>query len=248
MRAVERSVLVLEFLVSQEHPCGPSEISRATKLAKPVVLRILRTWEALGYVRSQDGAYEVGWRVFTLAAARGDAQNLQTAARRYLKDLNDQSGETVHLTVLVGNQVLYLDKLEGRQAIRVYTAVGRRGPLYASASGKAMLAQLGPVALEEVISEGPIKYTERTIVSAVDLRRDIAETAKRGYSINSGEWHIEVGGVGAPVFNRQGRVEAALSITFPVAGVTAERIAHLGQLVSEASQLLSKERGWLGDR
>jgi DNA-binding IclR family transcriptional regulator len=246
MRGVVRAVMILEYLASQGKPCGLSNIARSTELSKPVVIRILRTWMSLGYVTAKQGNYELGWRIFTLAAARGEVHNLQAAARRYMQDLNEQTGETVHLSILAGHEVIYADKVEGRQAIRVYTWVGRRGPVHATASGKALLAYLKGTFFDDVVAGGLPALTDHTLTSQQALEVDLEETRQRGFSINSGEWHSEVGGVGAPVFDRDGSPEASLSITFPMSSADDERVRYLGGLVRDSAALLSKERGWVG--
>lgn len=242
MQSVRRAIAVLECLAAAPGGLGVSGITRATGLSKPVVLRLLRTWESCHYViKREDGKYGIGWKFFTLAAAHSEATDLREAARPYLAQLNEQTAETVHFSTLAGDEVVYVDKIEGRQAIRVYTAVGRRGPLLATASGKAILAHQPDEFARAMIERSATEYTPATVVSLEQLLQENDQTRRRGYSVNKGEWHDEVGGVGAPIFNADGTVDAALSVTFPMAGLTAERLRSLGEQVRDAATRLSKE-------
>jgi DNA-binding IclR family transcriptional regulator len=241
IRAVERAVSVLEYLAERETSCGPSEISRATGLAKPVVVRILRTWEHLGYVISRYGSYSLGWRIYTVAALRSDIQSLQGAGRRYLGELSIKSGETVQLAVAVGDEVVYVERIEGRQVVRVHSAVGSRSPIYASSSGKALLAWSDSARVLELAGRGLTSWTPNTLVTGDSLQRDLLLTRQRGYSVNRGEWHADVAGVGAAVLGRDGRPEAALSISFPIMAADAEQIVALGALVKEVAMSFSDE-------
>lgn len=246
MQAVTRAMSVLEYLASRPDPCGPSEISRSLDLSKPSVLRLLRTWQSLGYVERIDGLYEVGWKILVLANARSESQELHRAARRHLAWLNEQSGETVHLAVLRDMQIIYLDKIEGSRSIRVHGDIGRGGPSYATASGKAILANLSGTAVDKAIGRPIRAWTPVTITNMALLQRELADTRERGYSINRGEWHEQIGGVGAAVFGRDGSVVGGLSILFPMSEAEPSRVTTLGELVRTASERLSIERGWAG--
>lgn len=246
MQSVERAITVLEYLAAGGQPSGPSEISRALELSKPAVIRILQTWLALGYVEHVGRQYELGWKILTLANARSEAHELHTAARSLMAWLNAESGETIHLAVRRDAEVVYIDKIDGSRRIRVTGDVGRSAPLYATASGKAILANLPAEIAEELITRPVEALTEFTITDIDQLRKDLARTRVRQYSVNHGEWHEQVGGVGAAIFGRDGNVEAALSILYPMAETTPARVALLGELVRSAAERVSRQRGWGG--
>ena len=242
MQSLRRAIAVLECVAAAPGGMGISAIARETGLAKPVILRLLRTWEAAHYlIRREDGKYGIGWKFFTLAAAHAETIDLREAARPYLVQLNEQTAETVHFSALVGDEVVYVDKIEGRQAIRVYTAVGRRGPLLTTASGKAILAHQPDEFARAVIEKHASESTSTTALSLDEQLQESEQTRRRGYSINKGQWHDEVAGVGAPIFNADGSVDAALSVTFPLAGLTASRLRYLGEQVRDVAARLSKE-------
>lgn len=247
MQGVQRAVAVLEFLAAQQDPIGPSEIARGVGLAKPVVVRALRTWQALGYVKGQAGAYEIGWRIFTLTRARGQAQEIHTMAKRYLVSLNEQSGETVQLAVRSGTSLTYVDKVDGRRNIRVFGEIGRTAPLHSTATGKALLAHARQDFLDQFLARPLETYTTLTMSQPGELLSDLQMTRARGYSINRGEWHADVGGVGAAIFNQAGETDAAFGISFPIGACDETRIRELGKMVRDAAEQMSRERGWILD-
>lgn len=245
MQGVQRAVAILEFLAAQQGPSGPSQIARGVGLSKPTVLRALRTWQSLGYVKGDAGSYELGWRIFTLTRARGQAQEIHTAAKRYLASLNEQSGESVHLAVLSDFKVTYVDKLDGRRNIRVFGEIGRTAPLHATATGKALLAHASQAFVDLLIARPLESWTAITISDVSKLLEDLRMTRARGYSINRGEWHADIGGVGSAIFSQAGETEAAIGIAFPSAACDEIRIRELGEMVRDAAQELSRERGWV---
>jgi DNA-binding IclR family transcriptional regulator len=245
MQGVQRAVAILEFLAAQDTPSGPSEIARSVGLSKPTVVRVLRTWQMLGYVSGNNGSYELGWKIYTLTNARSQAGEIQTAAKRYLTSLNEQSGETVHLAVVSELCVTYVDKLDGRRNIRVHGEIGRTAPIHATGTGKAILAYASQELLDQVLAQPLEAWTPRTKSTADELMSDLEATRLRGYSINRGEWHADVCGVGAPILNHAGETEGSLGISFPIAASDEDRVHELGELVRVAAQQLSRERGWL---
>lgn len=247
MEGVRRAVAVLEFLASQQGPIGPSEIARSVGLAKPVVVRALRTWQALGYVKGDAGAYELGWRIFTLTRARGQAREINTAAKRYLLSLNEQSGETVLLAVRSDMALIYVDKVDGRRSIRVFGEIGRTAPLHATATGKALLANADQDFLAKFLARPLESWTTITLSQPSELLADLELTRSRGYSVNHGEWHSDVAGVGSAIFNQAGEAEASFGISFPLGACDESRIRELGMMVRDAAEQLSRERGWIPD-
>lgn len=245
LHGVGQAVRVLENIAAHGAGVTLGEATRALGMPKPTVFRALHTWLRLGYLeRDSGGRYRLGWKPFELTAQHIEGANLREVAREYIRRVHEESTETIHLSVLDGTQVLYVDKLEGRQPIRVYTAMGSRGPLHATASGKAVLAFQPEEFLARFIKVGPPRYTALTIVAPAALRREMSAIRRRGYAVNRGEWHAEVAGVGAPIFDANGTVRSALSATLPVLYLSRKRVEFLTHLLTEAAAAMSRRLGY----
>jgi IclR family KDG regulon transcriptional repressor len=246
LQSLGRAIRILELIAAAPSGIGLSQLSRSSGMSKAIVLRILGTWQSNGYVTRRDGdCYRLDWKLYVMARGHSEAKDLRDTARSFLEKLSLVSGETSHLALLAQEEVVYIDKIEGRERVRVTSQIGRRAPLYATASGKAILAyQDGALVKKIMLSARP--FTDRTVITTDLILEDIAGTRMRGFSIAKGELTDDVGSVGAPVFSSDGTVEAAVSIVFPLAGISDERITALGALVSETTKLISEELGWIG--
>jgi IclR family KDG regulon transcriptional repressor len=246
LQSLTRAIQILELLAAAPTGAGLSVLAQSSGMSKASVLRILRTLQANDYVtKTDDAIYRIGWKLFILAQGRSEAQDLRETVRPFFEKLSDVSSETSHLALLSRDEVVYIDKIEGRQRVRVTTEIGRRVPLYAVASGKAILAYQDEAFVKKIMKNARA-FTDNTIVSLPKILEDIEGTRRRGYSIAKGEMTNDVGSIGAPLIRADGKVEAAVSIVFPLAGNSDERIATLGGLVSETAKEISAELGWFG--
>src|SRR5690606_22020885 len=148
--------------------------------------------------------WEVGMRV-------ADRMDLRSLAAPHLRRLAELTQETVHLSILDGNVVLYLDKIDSPQPVRAYSRVGGRAPAACVATGKAMLAWAHEETLEK-IRAALHPYTPKSLTSSAELDTELERIRSQGYAINRGEWRATVCGLAAPVFNARASVVAAVGI------------------------------------
>jgi len=244
LRGIEQAARVLEELAKAPAGLRLTDVAAALRMPKATAHRILHSWVQLGYIESDlEGRYRPGWKLFELAASHHESVDLRTISRPFLLSINAECGETTHLTVLDRFEVLYLDKVESSEPIRVYAAIGRRAPLHATASGKAMLARQSSSFLDSYVRRGMERFTERTIVRRADLARELEGIRQRGYAINMGEWHREVGSIAAPVFRFDGTASAALSATMPVTALTPTKVAAVSKILVTETGRLSRSLG-----
>jgi DNA-binding IclR family transcriptional regulator len=247
LHGIEQAARVLEVVARYPMGIRLTDLARELKASKATVYRTAVSWLALGYLAQlDDGSYVVGARLFELASQYWGNLDLRQAAHPVLTKLNRASGETVHLSVLDDDAIVYVDKVEGRQPIQVYTTIGKRGPLHATASGKAAIAHL-PDWIDGLRPDHPLpRFTNETITGIDALKAELLLIRSRGYAVNAGEWHSEVGGVGVPVFDHQGTVIGGLSITLPTMYLTGEKVETLADLLRSAGSELSARLGYVG--
>ncbi|TCL75837.1 IclR family transcriptional regulator [Rhizobium sp. BK251] len=172
-----------------------------------------------------DARYVPGIRLLELASRTWARSELRLVAEPHLRSLQEQTGETVHLGVLRGSEIIYLDKVEGRQAVRMYSQIGNASPVYCTGVGKAALSVLDAPRLEAVVAALELTaFTEHTHRSAASLLTDIEETRRRGHAFDCEEHEIGIRCVAAPVFSAERSFIAGISVTGPAYRVTMEKL------------------------
>jgi DNA-binding IclR family transcriptional regulator len=221
--AVARALGVLELLALSPEAARLSAVALALGLQKSTTHRILSTLTSLGYVEqvAETGCYRATLKLWELGASAINEHPVARVARPFLHELHRATGETVSLTMLAGDEVLYLDKIVSPRAIRFTTRVGSRVPAPLTAGGKVLLAHQRDPRASIKRSAARIERSRPLDVEA--LVRELEEVRERGYAISS--YSPGVISVAAPVMARDGRAAAALSVSAPVERVTAKKKA-----------------------
>src|SRR4051794_8217347 len=164
-QTVDRALVILASLA--EGPASLEQAANRIGVHKSTAMRLLRTLEQHGFVHRQpDYRYRLGGRLFSLAQLALESIDVRVVAAPHLAALNEHCGHTVHLAVYEDGEVTYVDKLESRYPVRMYSRIGKRAPLTASAVGKVLLADLPEARRREVAAslEYPA-YTARSLRS-----------------------------------------------------------------------------------
>lgn len=218
--------------------------------SKPTTHRILRTLTARGFLRADEERkhYTLGTTSLRLGMSFLDGLDLRREALPLLRRLADECGETVHLGVLDGGDVVYVEKVESRHAVRMFSRIGHAMPAYSTGLGKAILAFLDEDALAAALPERLEQRTATTITDRRRLRRHLRELRELGYSTDDCENEPGIRCVGAPVLDHTGAVCGAISIAGPGSRVTVNRFEELGALVRAAALELSERVGFARER
>jgi DNA-binding IclR family transcriptional regulator len=228
---------LLEVLARSERPMGVTELATHIGLGKSNVHRLLQALVELGYVRrdAASGGYAASIRVWELGASVLANLDLRRAADGWMAWLLDRTRETVHLSVLDGDEVVYVHKLDSPEPVRAYSRVGGRAPAHCVATGKAMLAWLEPARLD-ALSRRIEPWSPRTIVEPAEFLREMERVRLQGYAVNRGEWRETVGGIAAPVRDPGGRVVAAVGLSGPIERLRASTLKTRAVDVVRAAQ------------
>lgn len=225
-RAMSR-VLRLFSLMS-DHPEGLSlaDISALMKVPKSTLLSSLRGLVLDDYLVLEGTIYRLGPRVFRLAAEISSEWSLTRISRGYMRSLADRTGETVALSIidLEAHRFIHIDVIEGVNPIRYVHRVGSGGPLYATATGKVLLAFQTPEYQDRYLSEADLKpFTGRTVIDPKRLAEQLEEVRKVHYYVNLGEIETEGAAIAAPIFGPNNQIVASLSIAVPLARLAASQ-------------------------
>jgi IclR family acetate operon transcriptional repressor len=232
---LERGLMILEYL--DQHAAGRTmvQIAKDLGLPKNAVFRVTVTLTHRGYLeRDQESKrLYLSRRVLALGyGALGDDVSLVEEAIGEMRRLRDVVRETVCLSVLVEDQGFVLEQAAGIYPFRCVVNAGMRQPLHASASCKAILAYLPEQERETLLSSIRLRrFTPRTITKRADLLRELERVRICGYAVDRGE-HIEgITCVAAPVFSRDVRPVASLTVTGPAGRMPEETLETMGRTV-----------------
>lgn len=186
---------------------------------------------------NRDHSYELGLRLLSLASKAWAGNQFRIIAEPHLNRLQEQTGETVHLGVLKGTEVIYLDKVEGNQSVRMYSQIGNASPAFCTGVGKAALSCLSDDVLDALIEEMPFRrYTDHTLDTPEALRRDIEIIRQEGNAYDREEHEVGIRCVAAPLHSRDRKFVAGISVTGPAYRITEETLQGWAGLVSQTAQ------------
>lgn len=240
-----KGLVLLEAMANSEKSVGVTDLATQLSLTKSNVHRLLQGLVHQGFARkvSDTGRYELTVKLWELGAKVFQRLDIRREALPFMKLLANETQETVHLSVLDGVEVLYVEKIDSPQPVRAYTTVGGRAPAQCVATGKAMLAW----ASEEVIAQVAEKlqrYTPWSIVTAQELHRQLQRIRLLGYAVNTCEWREQVVGVAAPVRDVTGAVVGALGISGPADRVSDRVISDVVPRLIELADSISARLGY----
>ena len=242
-QTVDRALVILASLA--EGPASLEQAANRIGVHKSTAMRLLRTLEEHGFVHRQpDYRYRLGGRLFSLAQLALESIDVRVVAAPHLAALNEQCGHTVHLAVYEDGEVTYVDKLESRYPVRMYSRIGKRAPLTASAVGKVLLADLPAARRREVAEalEYPA-YTARSIRTPEALLEELAQVQDQGWAVDRSEYEETVNCVAVPIRGIDGRVIAACSISTPTVVAPIGTLRRLIPELLRTAEAVSQEYG-----
>jgi DNA-binding IclR family transcriptional regulator len=216
--AFTKFMSILQIIGDSPRTYGMAELCKVAKLPRATVYRIADALRAEGLVADAPSGNKLvlGPRLINLASRSWATFDLRTTAHPFIEKLRDETGETVHLAVPSGTEMVYIDKLESPQTVRMTSRIGTRITLYSSSVGKAFLAALPADEQKEIVERIKFKrYTPHTIIQRKALEAELKETRRRGYSFDREETELEIRCIGAAIVNATGRPVGGISVSVP---------------------------------
>lgn len=247
VQSAGRIFSVLEML-AYEGPQGVTELSKALDLNKSTVHRLLASLINMDYVKKESNSdkYQLTLKLLNLGEALLDQVDIVTIARPFIQHLAEFSEETVHLVQMEGTNMVYIDKVENySSSVRMVSRVGVEKPLFCTAVGKAMLAELEDDQVKDIWEHSYIqKFTPKTIVKFDDFLAELQTVREKGYAIDNEENELGVRCIGATIKKYTGNAENAFSISAPISRMSDDRIDVLAVEVLKTKEELSKAFGF----
>ncbi len=214
-RVLDRFLDVLEAIVAGAPETSLESVSAVTGLPKPTVHRILAGLARRGYVVAMGrGLYAPGAQLLMLLGRTHGSLGYPRVAHPYLVHLQGQTRHTIHFGLLVGGEVVYVDKLEADRQDRLTSMVGMRLALHSTAIGKVILAHLPDARRDSLLDSTPLtSYTRHTVTDRARLLTELAGIQRQGFALDNEENEYGVRCVSAPVFGHRGDVVGAISVS-----------------------------------
>ncbi|MDD2417442.1 MAG: IclR family transcriptional regulator [Oscillospiraceae bacterium] len=232
IRSAQRIFSLLELL-ADKGPLGVTELSIAAVLNKTTVFRQLNTLVTLGYVKKdeQTEKYYLSFKLLEVAGNLLKHIDMRNMARPFLEELAAQSEETVHLVQKDGAYITYIDKVEPTiNSVRMVSRVGMRQPLYCTAVGKALLAELSDREIRIIWDNSIInRLTPNTIVDWKCFINEIDKVRKAGYAQDNEENELGVRCVAVALRDYTGQSQHAISISAPISRLSDEKLESLAE-------------------
>ena len=250
-QSVEKTMKLVEILSSSHTPMKLQDISSAAGIPNSTALRMLNTLLTLGYVNQDEDTlrYSLSLKFAYIGECATRQVNISRTAHPDLIRLARMTGECVCFAVEQNSEVVYLDVIteQANNILTVTQRIGKRAPLYCTGIGKLILTNYSQDALMNYMNNtNLIRYTEKTIVTLVELQAELAKINHLGYAVDDEECDLGARCLAAPIRNYTGHVVAGISVTAPALRLTPERIKSLAPTVLDAAFSISKALGYQG--
>ncbi|MEH7114185.1 IclR family transcriptional regulator [Neobacillus niacini] len=213
--ALVRGLEILKLFGEERTTLSLVEIAKELDVSRTVPFRLLYTLQSIGYL-SQDEAtkrYSLTPKVLEIGFSYLSSLKLPEIAQPYIETLRDETGASCHLSILDGHEVVYVGSAPVRGISAINVNIGLRLPAHATANGKVQLAYQSKEQLNMVLFGSYLKpYTQRTQTDLLDLQQELEGIRLRGYAISRGELTLGIQSVAAPIFDRSGKVLAAVNV------------------------------------
>jgi IclR family KDG regulon transcriptional repressor len=247
-----RKALDLIEIIGETGNIGIRELSARTGFPPATVHRIIATLVERGYLQQNQNNrnYSLSTRFLEFADSIQQRFDLIPIARPHLEQLSMNSGENVNLCVLDGPVVVYIDHVHSQKhVLRTFTRLGARVPLYATGVGKVYLSKMGADELDTYLDSVKLeRYTGKTITDRNTMLKELRMIKKQGYAVDDQEKESGVRCVAAPIFDYNGSMAAAISISGAAQWITRERIKPLARMVMDCAERISTELGYKYDK
>jgi len=205
---------VLKAFDDQNARLTLSDVARIVGLPRASARRALLTLEALGYVESDGRLFSLSPQVLTLARAYLASSPVPRVAQGFLENVSETLGESCSLSILHGNEVIYIARSTRKRIGSLHRDVGAHLPAHCTSMGRVLLAALPDAELDAFITQAKLQsFTPYTVTGKSELRQVIEKVRRNGYSLVDQELEIDLRSIAVPVQSAGGRVIAAMNVS-----------------------------------
>lgn len=220
VQSLDRGLAVIRCFSSEHPSLTLSEVAERTGLTRAAARRFLLTLQELGYVGSSGRQFSLRPRVLALGYAYLSSFSVSQIAQPHLEDLAEELHESCSVSVLDGDDLVYVARASANRIMTIALTVGTRLPPYPTSMGRVLLAHLPEADLDGYLSRTTLhKLTNHTITSEAGLREVLATVRARGWAAVDQELEAGVRSIAVPIRDSSGRVVAAINTSAHAARV-----------------------------
>jgi IclR family transcriptional regulator, KDG regulon repressor len=244
--ALQRGLRLLHLFSESPRGLTAKQVTALSRLPVSTVHRFLANLVTAGFLnRDGEGTHYLGIACFSIGQAAVGQLDIRRLSLPYLRELNQQTRETIHLTVRHGLSAVYVEKLDSPEPLRIHSRIGAAVPLYCTAVGKVMLAYMPADEQERVLLELNIKrQTPNSVGNLQELKAELYRVRKNGYACDLEENELHIRCLAAPIWDHTGSVQSSVSITAPTLRMPVTRLRQLAPLIQKAGLQISTELGY----
>lgn len=244
--ALQRGLQLLHLFSESPRGLTAKQVAALSRLPVSTVHRFLANLITAGFLnRDGEGTHHLGIACFSIGQAAVGQLDIRRLSLPYLQELNQQTRETIHLTVRHGLSAVYVEKLDSPEQLRIHSRIGASVPLHCTAVGKVMLAYMPEDEQERVLPELDVKrLTPNSVGNLQELKAELFRVRRNGYACDLEEHELHIRCVAAPIYDHTGSVQSSLSITAPTLRMPVTRLRRLAPLIQEAGLKISAELGY----
>ncbi len=239
---VAKAIRVLVGIRERESGASARELAGSIGLPRSTVQRLLTSLAESGMVmqNAETQRYAIGPQAMWIGLGHRHGSALVSIARRHMLALRDETGETVGLSITVGDARMFIEEFPSTSELRFASELGRRYPLWSGAAGRALMSSLSESEVEQILAAHD---HEDAMFAPLDLTRTrelIADAARDGYATATSESLANVNSVAVPVRDARGQVVAALSVSGPADRFTADRMTEAAPALAGAAETMNR--------
>lgn len=246
LSSVANAARVLKAFSTQHPTWGVADLAKHLELSTSTAHRLLSTLADEGVLDQdpENGRYRLSLTVFDMAASMPKHRSLHEAVLVSMTELRSRTGETVQVGVLDGREVVYVERLDSPNTLRVFAEVGRRNSAHRTSTGKLLIAYLPSRQREQLLSGWVLEQrTPHTITDLATLRDELATIRSRGFAENRQESELGIVSFAAPIRDGGSQVVAALSLAGPSERMDDNRATFVNA-VTVLARTVSLQMGW----
>lgn len=250
LSSVRNAARLLCAFTQADRDLGVSDLAARLGLAKSTVHRLLATLAQEGLIDKDESTarYRLGLKLYELGTMVSSHLDLHEVVTEPLDDLRNRTHETVQVSILDNGEVLYIERRESPQTVRVFGRVGHRNHAHCTSSGKVLLAWLPDAERAALIAGRTLPaHTVHTITDAAQLEAELAAVRDRGWSTNFEESELGANSVAAPIRDATGRVVAAISCVAPATRLSRTTARRYAAETVAAAARISARLGYRGE-